>query len=67
VHCAAGVSRSATIVIAYLIMKKNMTCEEALKFARSKRPIIDPNPGFISQLIKFEKKIKEEMEKNKKI
>jgi hypothetical protein len=43
-------------------MKRNMTCEEALKFARSKRPIIDPNPGFISQLIKFEKNIKEEIE-----
>lgn len=33
VHCHAGVSRSATVVIAYLMQSMGMTFKEALKFA----------------------------------
>lgn len=50
VNCFAGVSRSTTIVLAYLMYKNKWSVQEALAFVRSKRPIINPNYGFISQL-----------------
>ena len=46
VHCYAGVSRSATIVIAYLMQEKNMNFDEAFQFASKRRPLIFPNIGF---------------------
>jgi len=57
VHCIQGMSRSASFVIAYLLSKKNMTLRQAYDHVFSKRSIIKPNPGFMSQLIKFEEKI----------
>ena len=50
VHCNAGISRAASVCIAYLIKKKGMTVEESLAYLRSKRPAVCPNPGFIAQL-----------------
>uniref|UniRef100_A0A0B6ZLR9 Protein-serine/threonine phosphatase n=1 Tax=Arion vulgaris TaxID=1028688 RepID=A0A0B6ZLR9_9EUPU len=50
VHCNAGVSRSATVVMAYLIKREGMTVNEALSLLRSKRPAVCPNPGFLVQL-----------------
>jgi protein-tyrosine phosphatase len=50
VHCAQGKSRSATIVISYLIKKNKMDFQEAYDFVKSKRPCINPNNGFIEQL-----------------
>ena len=55
VHCMAGASRSATIVIAYLMWAKKMKFDEALKLTMSKRSIVYPNFGFLDQLKKFEK------------
>ena len=55
VHCAAGASRSATIVIAYLMWKNKMKLDESLKFVQKKRSIVDPNTGFKEQLRMFEK------------
>jgi protein-tyrosine phosphatase len=46
VHCYAGVSRSATIVIAYLMQEKRLTFMDALNYLRRKRPIVCPNFGF---------------------
>ena len=60
VHCAAGVSRSASIVIAYIMWDKKMSFEEAFEFVKSKRNI-GPNNGFIEQLKLFEKEL---IEKN---
>ena len=59
VHCAAGASRSATIVIAYLMWIKKMSSKEALRFVQNKRRIVWPNPGFKDQLELFEKELKE--------
>eukprot|EP01017_Pseudomicrothorax_dubius_P011341 TRINITY_DN14221_c0_g1_i1.p1 TRINITY_DN14221_c0_g1~~TRINITY_DN14221_c0_g1_i1.p1 ORF type:complete len:213 (+),score=26.57 TRINITY_DN14221_c0_g1_i1:64-702(+) len=53
VHCAAGVSRSPSIVIGYLMTRKNLSFEEALELVRSKRWIVDPNSNFVSQLKKL--------------
>ena len=55
VHCAAGESRSATIVIAYLMWKNKMVFDKAYDFVRQKRPRIYPNFGFRQQLQMFEK------------
>ena len=54
VHCFVGVSRSATISIAYLMRLKRMTYEKTLKLVKSKRPDVMPNVGFIQQLIDYE-------------
>lgn len=53
VHCHAGISRSSTIVIAYLMFKYGMNLREAIVFVKKQRPIINPNYGFINQLISF--------------
>lgn len=50
VNCYAGISRSSTIVIAFLIAKKKMSLNEAINFVRMKRNIINPNINFIKQL-----------------
>jgi protein-tyrosine phosphatase len=55
VHCAAGISRSGAVITGYLMYKKKVTFFEALSLARESRPIIDPNFGFQSQLIAFER------------
>ena len=55
VHCMAGASRSATIVIAYLMWTKKMKFIDALNYTQSKRNIVDPNSGFKEQLKMFEK------------
>ena len=55
VHCYAGVSRSASVVIAYLMQEKDMLFQEAFQFASKRRPVIFPNMGFQRQLCEFEK------------
>lgn len=50
VHCGVGVSRSALVVIGYLMIKKHMTLNEAYMLLQSKRPCINPNRGFMDFL-----------------
>lgn len=57
VHCHAGVSRSATIVIAYLMAKYNMFANEATDFLKSKRECIQPNDRFLQNLKDFQKEV----------
>ncbi|KAH3757649.1 dual specificity protein phosphatase 1 [Pelomyxa schiedti] len=57
VHCVWGMSRSATIVIAYLMQRKGMTFTAALRAAKAARPIVSPNSGFRQQLIAFGKRL----------
>jgi protein-tyrosine phosphatase len=47
VHCWAGISRSATIVTAYLMREYNMSWARALELIKSKRSVVGPNPGFM--------------------
>ena len=54
VHCQAGVSRSATITIAYILKHSKMTVMEAYRYVKSKRVIIAPNFNFMGQLMEFE-------------
>lgn len=50
VFCRAGVSRSATIVINYLMKTFSLTVDDAILFLKKKRPQIQPNNGFLKQL-----------------
>ncbi|NXW95111.1 DUS4 phosphatase, partial [Alopecoenas beccarii] len=57
VHCQAGISRSATICLAYLMMKKRVKLEEAFEFVKQRRSIISPNFSFMGQLLQFESQV----------
>ena len=59
VHCFAGLSRSATIVIAYIMWKNQLDFLEAIHLVEQIRPNINPNFGFVKQLRMFEKLLKE--------
>lgn len=50
IHCRAGVSRSATIAIAYLMKKNKIPYDKASEMVKKKRQKIRPNKGFIAQL-----------------
>ncbi|KAJ3437790.1 dual specificity protein phosphatase [Anaeramoeba flamelloides] len=50
VHCEKGVSRSATIVIAYIMYKHQINSDQAYQFVHENRPEIQPNKGFLQQL-----------------
>jgi protein phosphatase slingshot len=54
VHCQMGISRSATLVIAYLMTDGHKTLGEAFQQVKSVRQQIDPNEGFIRQLRELE-------------
>ena len=58
VHCFAGVSRSATLVIAYFMWKNKKSYKEAYEFVNNHR-MIGPNLGFREQLLILEGKLKE--------
>lgn len=55
VHCLAGVSRSVSLVLAYLIKHRGMSYREAYELIKGRRKIIHPNDGFIEQLKRFER------------
>ncbi|TDL15593.1 phosphatases II [Rickenella mellea] len=50
VHCQAGISRSATIVTAYLMFTQQIDSLSALKLVEKVRPCVQPNDGFLRQL-----------------
>ncbi|XP_022333110.2 dual specificity protein phosphatase 3-like [Crassostrea virginica] len=56
VHCKVGASRSATIVLAFLMIKRYMTVQEAVRMVRAKREIA-PNEGFLQQLCDLNDKL----------
>jgi dual specificity MAP kinase phosphatase len=54
VHCQAGVSRSPSIVLAYLIARSRRSLSDAFTHVKERRPIVAPNLNFMGQLLAFE-------------
>ncbi|RNF03590.1 dual specificity protein phosphatase or MAP kinase phosphatase [Trypanosoma rangeli] len=54
VHCRRGISRSAAIVIAYIMASEGQSFRTALESVRIKRPCISLNLAFIQRLEEFE-------------
>lgn len=54
VHCLAGISRSVTITVAYLMFKEKLSLEAAYEYVRVKKANIAPNFNFMGQLQDFQ-------------
>jgi protein-tyrosine phosphatase len=52
VHCAAGISRSTTAVITYLMQHKGKGWRAALKAIKAKRPIVNPHPKLMQTVMR---------------
>lgn len=57
VHCCQGVSRSTSLVIAYLMWRKGQSFEDAFDFVKAARGIANPNMGFACQLLQCQKRV----------
>ncbi|RZF42561.1 hypothetical protein LSTR_LSTR001356, partial [Laodelphax striatellus] len=69
VHCKMGVSRSASVVIAYAMKAYNWDLKRALEYVQKKRNCIKPNKSFITQLETYQgildaKKNKEKLQRS---
>jgi predicted protein tyrosine phosphatase len=64
VHCAMGRSRSATMVIMYLMQKFKLSKQMAFDIAYTRREVVDPNDGFLQKLTDFETKLNEKSFQN---
>lgn len=54
IHCAAGMSRSATVAAYYMMRKYGLSTLQALALLKSRRAIIRPNDGFLQELVQRE-------------
>ena len=57
VHCVMGISRSATVCMAYMMQEHKMTLRQAYNHVKSCRNCIHPNTGFWEQVIRYEDKL----------
>lgn len=62
VHCRAGQSRSATIVVAYLMKTLNFDLARAYSYVQRRRPAISPNLGFMGQLTLLDKELHQQQQ-----
>lgn len=65
VHCVMGRSRSATLVLAYLMMKHRLSVVDAIEHVRQRRCIL-PNHGFLKQLRALDITLQEERLRQKR-
>ena len=57
IHCMAGVSRSVTFTIAYLMTYFGLAMQTAYQLVKDKRPVISPNLNFMGQLVNYEEEL----------
>uniref|UniRef100_A0A2N9HKF5 Protein-tyrosine-phosphatase n=1 Tax=Fagus sylvatica TaxID=28930 RepID=A0A2N9HKF5_FAGSY len=57
VHCCQGVSRSTSLVIAYLMWREGQSFDDAFRYVKAARGIADPNMGFACQLLQCQKRV----------
>lgn len=58
VYCKNGRSRSAAVCTAYLMRHRGLSLAQAFQAVKSARPVAEPNPGFWSQLQKYEEALR---------
>ena len=54
VHCGMGISRSVTIILAYLVTTTRLPWQQCLQAIQGIRPEAGPNSGFIRQLTEYQ-------------
>lgn len=59
-HCLAGVSRSVTITLAYLMYARSLNLNDAFSMVRARKPDISPNFHFMEQLHTFERQLRDD-------
>ncbi|PNY10114.1 protein tyrosine phosphatase MKP1-like [Trifolium pratense] len=57
VHCCQGVSRSTSLVIAYLMWREGQSFEDAFHYVKNARGVTNPNMGFACQLLMCQKRV----------
>ncbi|KAL7149175.1 hypothetical protein ABFS83_05G022300 [Erythranthe nasuta] len=57
VHCCHGVSRSTSLVIAYLMWKEGRSFDDAFQHVKTARGVANPNVGFACQLLQCQKRV----------
>lgn len=62
VHCMGGISRSPTVVTAYIMWRLGLRLTAALAYVRERRPCIEPNWTFYGDLERFETALYRQME-----
>ncbi|KAH8315686.1 hypothetical protein KR059_008297 [Drosophila kikkawai] len=58
VHCLAGVSRSVTVTLAYLMHTRGLSLNDAFMMVRDRKPDVSPNFHFMQQLQSFESQLR---------
>ena len=67
VHCVFGKSRSASVVIFYIMKEKKLNFIESKNFVKNIRQIVEPNSGFENELNRYyEEHIKNDKDENNK-
>ncbi|KAJ7063700.1 protein-tyrosine phosphatase-like protein [Mycena amicta] len=54
IHCLMGISRSTTVLAAYLMKTRHLSPSAAISFIQKRRPCVQPNYGFLKQLDAFQ-------------
>ncbi|KAL3656330.1 hypothetical protein V7S43_018822 [Phytophthora oleae] len=67
VHCNKGVSRSSSMVVAYLMKLRSMSFEQALDFVVDRRPVANPNESFLHQLQEYGRRLQRSAAKDKSV
>jgi protein-tyrosine phosphatase len=57
VHCLAGISRSVTVTLAYLMYNEQLSLEDAYDLVRNHKSNIAPNFHFMEQLVEYERRL----------
>jgi predicted protein tyrosine phosphatase len=57
IHCTAGISRSSTLTIAYVMNEQRLSLHQAYTFVKTRRDVIAPNLDFMGELQQFEKSL----------
>ena len=60
VNCVAGVSRSASVCLAYKVRYEGLSLREAFDEVHKARPVISPNVGFWQALVRWEEEVRGE-------